>query len=79
MNMDGHIRMLREDEEPEEDETLINLLKATPKQKEEMQVSKFDNRSQLGQIFTGNRKERRQQEKEARRNRRKEFRDKLKS
>jgi len=33
----------------------------TQKQLAEMRVSPFDNRSKLGQIFTGNRKERRRQ------------------
>jgi hypothetical protein len=33
----------------------------TEKQKEEMQVSKFDNKSKLGQIFTMSRAERRKQ------------------
>lgn len=39
----------------------------TAKQKETMQVSKHDNKSKLGKMFTGNRAERRRQIKEARR------------
>ena len=57
---------------------LINMLKAqnstgdfvevdpdnmTKKQKKEMQVSKFDNKSELGKLFTMNRHERRKQAK----------------
>ena len=34
----------------------------TEKQKQEMQVSKFDNNSKLGKMFYGTRKERRKQE-----------------
>jgi len=68
MDMNGHLRMLVENEKPDQDETLVDMSKATQKQKEEMQVSPFDTQSALGQIFTANRKERRRQEKEARRN-----------
>ncbi len=70
MDMNGHIRMLAENEKPAQDETLVDMLKATQKQKDEMLVSPFDNRSNLGKVFTGNRAERRRQEKEARRSRR---------
>lgn len=70
MDINGHLRMLAENEKPAQDETLVDILEATQKQKEEMLVSPFDNRSPLGQIFTGNRAERRRQEKEARRSRR---------
>lgn len=41
----------------------------TEKQKKTNRVSKHDNRSVLGQMFTGNRAERRKQEKLARRQR----------
>lgn len=40
----------------------INIDDATDKQKEEMQVSKHDNNSKLGKLFTGNRRQRRAQE-----------------
>jgi len=40
----------------------VDMETATDKQKAEMQVSKHDNRSELGKIFTGNRRERRAQE-----------------
>ena len=40
----------------------IDIEDLTDKQKNKMQVSKYDNRSKLGKIFTGNRKERRRQE-----------------
>ena len=70
MDMNGHLRLLAENEKPAKDETLVDILMATQKQKDEMLVSPFDNRSPLGKIFTGNRAERRRQEKEARRSRR---------
>lgn len=44
------------------DWTPLNLDDATDKQKEEMQVSKHDNNSKLGKLFTGNRRQRRAQE-----------------
>lgn len=44
------------------DWTPFNLDDATDKQKEEMQVSKHDNNSKLGKLFTGNRSQRRAQE-----------------
>ena len=40
----------------------VDMNMATDKQKEEMQVSKHDNRSELGKVFTGSRRERRAQE-----------------
>lgn len=40
----------------------VDMETATKKQKEEMQVSKHDNRSELGKVFTGSRRERRAQE-----------------
>lgn len=44
------------------DWTPLNLNYATDKQKEEMQVSKHDNNSKLGKQFTGNRRQRREQQ-----------------
>lgn len=40
----------------------VNYEDITEKQKEDMQVSKYDNRSKLGVVFTGCRKERRDEE-----------------
>lgn len=40
----------------------IDMGLATEKQKLEMQISKHDNNSELGRIFTGSRRERREQE-----------------
>lgn len=40
----------------------VDMETATEKQKQEMQVSKHDNRSELGKVFTGSRRERRAQE-----------------
>jgi hypothetical protein len=47
----GMIRMLMENEKPTEQEMLVDSLQMTNKQKETMQVSKFDNRSPLGKEF----------------------------
>lgn len=47
----------------------------TSKQAEESQVSKYDNKSILGKAFTGNRAERRRQEREYRRKQKKVRRD----
>lgn len=47
----------------------IDETQMTPKQKSSMQVSKYDNRSQLGMMFGMNRAERRKQEKLNRRTR----------
>lgn len=41
----------------------VDIEKATEKQRSEMQVSKYDNISFLGKMFTGNRKDRRKQAK----------------
>ena len=46
----------------------VNKDDMTKKQDKQKQVSKYDNKSKLGQLFTGNRKERRWKEKEYRRN-----------
>ncbi len=37
----------------------VDMKNATKKQKKEMQVSKYDNKSELGKVFTGSRRERR--------------------
>jgi len=44
----------------------VDMNQATDKQKQDMQVNIHDNRSELGKIFTGNRKSRRAQEKKYR-------------
>jgi hypothetical protein len=68
MNVDtGEIRKLFEDEALLENEVLVSPDQMTARQHEEMRVSKFDNRSELGKLFTGNRKQRREQERERRR------------
>ena len=50
-------------------DNLVEILEEqmTARQKAEMQVSPFDNRSELGKVYTGNRKERRRQAAIARR------------
>ena len=65
MNLDtGKIRMFGKDEALETNEVLVGLEQMTEGQKATRQVSKYDNRSELGKLFTGNRKQRREQERE---------------
>lgn len=61
------IQILDNDFTFNEDLIPIDMSDATEKQKTEMQVSKYDNISTLGKIFTGNRKERREQAKQLKR------------
>ena len=73
MNIDnGQIRYLSGKETTKENETPIDPNDMTKKQKEEMQISKFDNSSTLGQMWTATRKERRKQERVLRNQQRKE-------
>lgn len=55
----GELIMLGEGEGPLKSFISILQKQMTEKQKKEMQVSKFDNKSELGKLFTGNRKARR--------------------
>lgn len=60
----GEIKNFGIDDIMHEEFKPVDLNFMTSKQKEEMQVSKHDNKSKLGIMFTGCRKERRKQERE---------------
>ena len=59
----GEIKYFEENKKPPEHYIKILQEQMTKKQSEEMQVSKFDNRSELGKIFTDKRKERKKKAK----------------
>lgn len=52
----GEIKQFEEGEEVSKDLIKVAYEQMTEKQKEEMQVSKYDNKSELGKIFTEERK-----------------------
>ena len=60
----GEIRYFREGEEVPPEYVEVTEPQMTASQKELMQVSKFDSRSELGQVFTGKRRERRRKMKD---------------
>ena len=63
----GMIRMLHGGEETTEQEMWVEVSQMTDKQKETMQVSKFDNRSLLGKEFKTCREILKKQKRSARR------------
>lgn len=68
MNTDnGKIRSIESDDDKKINEILIANEEMTAKQSEELQVSKYDNRSKLGKKFTNARKEKKRQRKHSRR------------
>lgn len=62
----GEIRRFAEGEDIPDLFQMIQDEQMTDKQKVEMKVSKYDNKSELGKLFTGNRAERRRLERMAR-------------
>lgn len=62
----GEIKRFAEGETIPEMFDLIQDNQMTDKQQVEMKVSKYDNKSELGKLFTGNRAERRKLERMAR-------------
>jgi hypothetical protein len=59
----GEIKEFKEGEKIPENFVEVSRKDMTNKQKESMQVSKYDSISKLGKLFYGNRKERRRQAK----------------
>ena len=67
MNRDtGELRRFKEGENIPDIFQMIQEEQMTDKQKVEMVVSKYDNKSELGKLFTGNRAERRRLERKTR-------------
>ena len=62
----GEIKRFAENEAVPDMFEMIQEEQMTDKQQVEMKVSKYDNKSELGKLFTGNRAERRRLERLAR-------------
>ena len=62
----GEIKRFAENESVPDMFEMIQEEQMTDKQKVKMAVSKYDNKSELGKLFTGNRAERRKLERMAR-------------